>query len=176
MKHALILTMFCFMAACGDGDGDGNSSARPTPQGAGTLRAVIDGTPFVPSRVIAAHQISDKVFQVSAFVLSADKKFQSDIVCLMSEDVTTETYPFELNEELFAKGIFASCGYVRSYSIATQEEDSAVAASGSLTILEHDVAAKRLRGTFEFVTNPYPSDGAVLTITDGVFDVVYSER
>lgn len=63
------------------------------------------------------------------------------------------------------------------YSPPTSQDagDDGFAESGQLIITEHNVAAKRIKGTFSFVTRPSINAGTVWTISEGTFNVVYTD-
>ena len=89
----------------------------------------------------------------------------------MPNDIEPGTYTLIFN---FANQY--SGYYERPEAELTEEDDvlgHGFSETGTLTITQHDVANRKLVGTFDFATYPYESDGSVDRITEGSFDVVY---
>ena len=61
---------------------------------------------------------------------------------------------------------------VGQYNLSTTDVN---VASGTFTITTHDTTNNRIVGTFEFTTSPVMGSGPSYTITEGSFDVTYTE-
>lgn len=83
-------------------------------------------------------------------------------------NITAGTYT-QLND--YSSGTFISV----SYSPAHSEEagDDGIAKTGGVVITEHNTSAKRIKGTFHFISAPSINAGTIWNITDGNFDVKY---
>lgn len=61
------------------------------------------------------------------------------------------------------------------YQRSDVDQDFAFANSGVLTIISHDKTQMKISGTFSFTTDSFLTDGSVFQITEGSFEITYTE-
>ena len=54
-------------------------------------------------------------------------------------------------------------------------DDDGFASSGQLVITEHDISGKRIKGTFNFVTDPSVNGSNIWNVSEGSFEIRYEE-
>lgn len=129
--------------------------------GKSTMTCQINGTEFVPNVIIGNNNIGSKLS------LSGVKSSGGEEVSLLfTNDIKAGTYnwsPGTSDRDYFAT-------YARTETMLGQSSDT----SGNFTIIEHDTAKERIRGTFSFVARADEEIGEpAVTVTDGKFDVYY---
>lgn len=118
------------------------------------LFAKLDGVAFEPTAV-TANKLTDKIFIVGK------KAGIENISLVIPENTTVGSYTFETFGE-----------YTGMYILDTTENGTFNAASGNLTIITHDTATKKLKGTFNFVGESL-FNTTTHTISEGTFEVTY---
>lgn len=124
-----------------------------------TFRVKIDGTSWTPTSVTG---IAVPILNQIA-VNATDATGSKTVGLAFPSGITPGGYTFDI----------LGATYVGLYNPDTDPNHSKASVSGTLTILEHNVATRRIRGNFAFrgeeLTNP--QNGA--EITEGYFSVVY---
>jgi hypothetical protein len=128
-----------------------------TPPGAlsDTLNATVDGSPFIGSTVEAL-QVGDQLIIAG---ISADGT--KSIQIIMPFAITAGSYSLD-----FGGGVYIGVYYPDAATPLVSQ------ASGSLTVISNDTAARRIKGTFDFVASPITS-GTPANITQGYFSINY---
>lgn len=124
----------------------------------------VDGVDYKPKFISGYHEkIADRLI-----ITASTGKESEEIQFQMNPKITAGTYSSFTNTSA-KESIFMY------YAPPTSEEagDDGLAKTGVLTILEHNTATKRIRGTFNFVSAPSANAGTVWTISDGSFEVSY---
>lgn len=80
--------------------------------------------------------------------------------------VTPGTYVLDFN---------LANSYYAYYQRSDVDEDYGFSDGGTLTIISNDVAGKKIKGSFSFNTDPFLSDGSTFQITEGSFEITYTE-
>ena len=124
-----------------------------------TFFAKIDGAEFVEDSVGGSKLTLTGV--PPTIIISATKNNIQTISISVNADVTVGTYSFTTSDLPLGQ-----------YN-ASLTETYVSKAGGELKITQHDVANKRLVGTFSFTASPFLSSGTNFEITEGSFDVVY---
>lgn len=112
----------------------------------GSINATIDGNGFTSSSV--ATQIT------SGRIQATGNSGGTTITLIMPEDVTTGSYPLDVNPPITA--------------IYSDGSGSAASESGTLNVTTVDTANSRVAGTFEFIVE---NDGP--EVTNGEFEIFY---
>jgi hypothetical protein len=140
------------------GSGMGGNVNPPVGGGADTLNANIDGVKFVSSDILPS--LVNGQLLIAGFSMNGSQ----DIGLLMPPDIKPGSYPLD-----FATGLYIGI-YNPSPTVTLISQNS-----GTLTILSHDIVAKKIKGTFDFTASPTgtgtPAVKAV--ITQGYFSVNY---
>lgn len=126
----------------------------------------IDGVDYRPPFVSAFKEgLSGRII-----ITGATGSNEQQVQFQLPDNVATGTYS-EFNN------ISADVFIAVFYSPPTSQDaaDDGFAESGQLIITEHNVAAKRIKGTFRFVTRPSINAGTVWEISEGTFNVVYTD-
>jgi hypothetical protein len=134
------------------GTGSGNP---PPPTGNDTLKAKADGVAFNP------YQITTSVGS-GQLVLAGIASDGTTMALLMPDNVAPGSYDFD-----FATGTYIGIFNPPGVTVGLVSQ-----ANGTLTIISHDVVAKRIVGTFSFIASPI-SSGTPVTITEGYFSITY---
>ncbi len=124
-----------------------------TPTG-NTFFAKVDGANFQPISV-TSNSLSGSIF------VTGKKAGIENITLTVPSTITPGTYEFETFGE-----------YIGMYIVDTTQNGTFNAASGSFTIITHDISTKKLKGTFNFVGESLFSS-VTHTITEGEFEVTY---
>ncbi|HMO62290.1 MAG TPA: DUF6252 family protein [Ferruginibacter sp.] len=122
-----------------------------------TFTAKIDGVNFVPTLVIG---IKNSILSNIA-ISGSDASGTKTVAVYFPENITAGNYTLG--------SMFGS--QYGQYNV--NSSTFLVSNSGSLEILFHDPAAKRIRGRFSFNAEPFLSSGATAQITEGYFAVTY---
>lgn len=143
------------------------SKDNPNPvAGSNTFFAKIDGVDFNPPHV-SGHNISSS----NNILFTASTGTDSEqILFTMPNDIPPGTYTEFYNILVYP---FIQASY--SPPNSQDGDDGGDAATGTVVITEHDVDAKRIKGTFNFVTKPAENSGISWNITAGSFDITYTD-
>lgn len=135
----------------------GNTNPPPVGGNTDTLNATIDGVKFVSSDILPS--LTNGQLLIAGFSMNGSQ----DIGLLMPPDIKPGSYPLD-----FATGL-----YIGIYN-PSPAETLISQNSGTLTILSHDVVAKKIKGRFDFTATPTGSgSGTFAVITQGYFSVNY---
>lgn len=119
-----------------------------------TFSAKLNGSAFVPSTV-SAFKVTDKI------TITGKKSTIENISIILPENITTGTYQFST---------FGT--YMGLYIVDTTQNGTFNAASGSITIISHNTATKKMKATFNFVGESLFTT-VTHSISEGEFDVTY---
>ena len=133
------------------------ASTLTTPTG-NTFFAKIDGSEFVEDSVSG---IQTSLAGFNNIGIVATKNNLETISFSIPSATTAGTYTFN----------FGSLDDVTAQYNASSTENTV--GEGTMIITSHDTAAKRIIGTFDFVSAPFIGTGNTYTITEGSFDVTY---
>jgi Family of unknown function (DUF6252) len=133
----------------------GTGNATPPPTSTDTLRALTDGNPFNPFQITTDASSGQ-------LVIAGITSDGTTMALLMPDNVTPGSYSLDFGTGMYI-GIFNPPGV--TIGLVSQ-------ANGTLTIISHDMVAKRIIGTFSFIASPI-SSGTPVTITLGYFSVSY---
>ncbi len=171
----LIFILILLNASCKNDD---NSPENPldslppaTQIGAQTFGCLVDGKVFLPknfgiNRLNAFNQNIDGFYYLAISSSSRDESMAIAIRGEVLPEIVQKTYPLGAEKNgslnaLFIKGI--------QNDLVTSTTDLNM---GRLTITKHDTQNFILSGTFEFTV--LDNDGKEIKITDGRFDVKYT--
>ncbi|MBJ6368483.1 DUF6252 family protein [Snuella sedimenti] len=126
--------------------------------GDNTFSAKVDGVIFEEDGVQGALL---SLSGTSTIMISATKNNLQSITITVDANITAGEYSFATLEPPMGQ-------YSLSLTEAVVSEDG-----GKLVITEHDVANKKISGTFYFTASPLISEGASYEITEGSFEVTY---
>ena len=119
-----------------------------------TFFAKVDGVPFQPTSVNSS-ALSGSIF------VTGKKAGVENITLTVPSTITPGTYQFSTFGE-----------YIGMYIVDSTQNGTFNADSGSFTIISHDTATKKLKGTFNFIGKSLFSTDTH-TITEGAFEVTY---
>ena len=165
MKTFFLNTFFLFsfftlsLFSCSKSDDNNPSTAN-------TFFCKIDGVDYNPPNATGLiSSISNTLVITGATGSNAEQ-----IQIFVPKDITVGTYTqfYDYNANEFIQMYY-------SPPTSQDADDDGFANSGQLVITEHDTNAKRIKGTFNFVTNPSINGGAVWNVTEGSFTITYQE-
>ncbi|MEO6405731.1 MAG: DUF6252 family protein [Ferruginibacter sp.] len=129
------------------------ASAPPAPSGTDSFRVKVDGVPFSYNLLIGI-SVFGKVN------ISAAQNQAPAVGLSLPDTIRTGTYQFDIIDYI---------GQYNPSSTLFLQADT-----GTITILEHNVATKRIRGNFHFKANqPFTHLPPDVQLTEGYFSVKY---
>ncbi len=134
------------------------ASDVPSGNSNNTFFAKVDGVEFVEDGIGGA--LLSFPGTPSIITISATKNSFETISISVSSNITSGTYDFSTFDPPMGQ-----------YNLSLTE--GTVSDSGVLTITSHDIANKRIVGTFSFKASPLIGTGNSYEITEGSFDVTY---
>jgi hypothetical protein len=129
-------------------------TSLPPSNSADTLRVKIDGLAWKPASITSI--VSNGVLAIVA----NENPLNRTVGLMLPPDITPGSY------DLNALG----GQYIGMYNPNTSTGWGSE--SGKVTIIEHNLSAKRIRGNFNFLAKPFVGAGAA-TLTEGYFSVKY---
>ncbi|MGC1472052.1 MAG: DUF6252 family protein [Psychroserpens sp.] len=155
------MTISVLLASCG-GDDDSPSSQGGTD----SFFAKIDGADYNPPSISGFRFESTN----SIILTGATGTTEEQIQIFVPDDIAVGTYTsyYDPLNSPFIQAYYQPAG-------AQDADDTGIADTGSLVITQHDIDAKTIKGTFNFNTEPALSSGTAWTITEGSFEITYSD-
>lgn len=158
----LILLIFSILSfsACGDKDAE-------VPQSTNSFFCKIDGVDFKPQFVNGLRQ-NIVGTQTQNLLITGSNGTGKDIQLFMKPDIKPGTYSLDRSKffETLLQGV---------YNRSDADADFGFNKDGTLTITENNTTTKRIKGTFNFVTEPLRAGDPVNAISAGTFDVTYED-
>lgn len=135
------------------------TTTMPPSSATDTFRVKIDGSAWTPASITGI--LVPMMNQIAVNATSADA---SKTVGL--------NFPSDIKPGSYALDFFGAT-YVGLYNPDTNPSHSKAAVSGTLTILEHNTASRRIRGVFAFKAEEMLNPQNSANITEGYFSVRY---
>jgi hypothetical protein len=129
------------------------TTAIPPANSTDTFSVKVDGEDFPEYSILAT-----SVFNMIS-ISASDQDVSKTVGLSFPSDVTAGVYTFDP----------FGFEYIGQYNVGAS---FLIANSGTLTILEHNTATKRIRGTFEFPAEELSGTGSA-ELTEGYFSVIY---
>ncbi|MEN1785614.1 MAG: hypothetical protein AAGF77_10790 [Bacteroidota bacterium] len=176
LKTRLLLVLLPLLLTLGgcdnkDDDPDNPVDALPaiTQSGAQTLGCLIDGEPFIPSNIgtrrpSAFYQFVDGAFTLGISAAKSDRSIS--IAGLDIEGVSEGSFSLQNEESGKFNGRFLLGGGIEERAVSNDTNP------GTLTITRFDQEVGIVSGVFEFTA--VGRDGTIYTITEGRFDLNYT--
>ena len=157
-----VFTFFALsLFSCSKSD-DGNNS----PTSGNTFFCKIDGVAYNPPNATGFVSTITNTLVITGATGSNAEQIQ----IFVPKDIAVGTYTqfYDYNADEFIQ---------MYYSPPTSQDanDDGFANSGQFVITEHDTNAKRIKGTFNFVTDPSINGSTVWNVTEGSFTITYQE-
>ena len=143
----------------------------------GTFNNISYGTALPPANDRDTFRVKlNGVAWASASIISVNTFGKINITS--SDAGNTQNVSLSLNESITVGNAYTWTGYGDNLSIYNagllNPPISYLGSGGNLTILEHNTSTKRIRGTFNFVANTFPTPTPPAAIfTEGYFSVKY---
>lgn len=134
------------------------ATSMPPSSATDTFKVKIDGSPFTPVSVTGVNIAMMNQIAINATDATASKT----VGLLFPSNITAGTYQF---------AFFGT--YMGLYNPNTNPANSKSSVSGTLTILEHNTAIKRIRGSFDFRAEEIATPANFAMLTEGYFSVKY---
>lgn len=129
------------------------TTSPPPTSTTDSFRVKVDGTPFV-------YNILAGIKTFGMLAVTASNNGAPTVGITMPETVSPGTYAFD------------GFTYIGQYNAS--QTTFLAADTGHVTILEHNVTTKRIRGTFQFKANtPFTNAPPDVQLTEGYFSVIY---
>lgn len=125
-----------------------------------TFRVKIDGTAFAPT-------------SVTGFTVAVMNEIAINATTANGSKAVGLNFPLNIQPGSYTLDLFAGT-YKALYNPDTDPMHSKGAVSGTLTILEHNSATKRIRGNFDFRGEELLNPVNFALLTDGYFSVKYN--
>ncbi len=134
-----------------------------SPIGDNQFAAKLDGQNFAINSLTAYH--TDAMIGLPATIIITGSKSTTEKISLsLLANITPGTYS--------VSNIPSIDGNTLGYTF-NATSTGVLFSNGSVTIISHDAAAKKIKGTFQGVASPILGGGTTHSITDGTFDVTY---
>jgi len=134
----------------------GTGSGNQTGSGKDTLKALVGNAAFNPYQITA-------IVNGDQLTIAGIATDGSGLGLLMPDTIQVGTYNMD----------FGTANYVGVYEPQGSTGTLVSQANGTLKILSHDIANKRISGTFSFIATPLVGVESPATITQGYFSVGY---
>lgn len=135
------------------------TTTLPPSAASDTLRVKIDGATFSPQSVTGVLIPTMSQIAVNATTSTASKT----VGLVFPSNITPVTYTLD----------FFGLTYIGQYNPDNDPMHSKASVSGSLTILEHNTATRRIRGNFNFRGEELLNPANFALLTEGYFSVTY---
>lgn len=135
-------------------------------QGANKFFCKINGVNYNPPHVTGLLMSTPNTILLTAATGSNAEQIQ----LFFPIDIAPGTYT-QLNNFMAPVVIQTSYSPPHSEDVA----DDGLAETGQVIITEHNISTKRIKGTFQYVTKPSINEGKVWNISEGSFDIIYTD-
>jgi hypothetical protein len=133
------------------------TTGLPPSASTDTFHVKIDGALYTPPSVLGASTTG--IIAVNG----TDATGSKTVGLVFPSNITPGTYTLD----------FFGLTYIGQYNPDTDPTHSKASTSGTLTILEHNTATKRIRGTFQFHAEELLNPAHFSELTEGYFSVTY---
>ena len=130
------------------------ATSLPPASTTDTFRVKISGTSWAPASISAVNSNG------TLAIVANENPMNRTVAVMMPPGITTGSYTFDI----------LGGQYIGMYNPNTTTALGST--SGTLTILEHNLSTKRIRGNFNFVAEPILG-GTSVNLTEGYFSVRY---
>jgi len=143
-----------------------SKSDDSSPSTANTFFCKVDGVDYNPPNATGLISTITNTLVITGSTGSNAQKIQ----IFLPNDIAVGTYTqfYDYNADEFIQMYY-------SPPTSQDADDDGFANSGQLVITEHDTNAKRIKGTFNFVTDPSINGSTVWNVTEGSFTITYQE-